>query len=280
MHAPSHRPYYLPLKLIKSNQKGMVSVDYRQTGRELVLRPSMIKFQAPDWSEIEIARAFDRPSPFYLNRPLIMVLEALGVPYETFKEYQDGAVMDAETARQDFERAGRLLESFGLGASFRLSSIMYHLHKLGVPMQTEDPFYKHLMDFAINHVLRELKHHARIPITGHTLVGVADVHGWLQPNEVFASYVNQQTKKLEYLEGDMVITRYYIPSYLFFSQSESTQVSCNPSRRCANRQSDWKTTSGIPFREGTIAECCRLLHKGYSPTPPLCCMYTQKVSYR
>ena len=33
-----------------------------------------------------------------------------------------------------------------------------------------DPFYKHLLDFAINHVLRDLKHHARIPIPGHTLV--------------------------------------------------------------------------------------------------------------
>ena len=186
----------------------MVSVDYRQKGHELVLRPSMIKFQAPKWSEIEIARAFDRPSPFYLNRPLIMVLEALGVPYVIFKEYQDGAVRETEYARQDFESAGRLLESFGLGASFRLSSIMYHLHKLGVPMQEKDPFYKHLMDFAINHVLRELKHHARIPIPGWTLVGVADVHGWLRPNEVFACISNQQAKKLEYLEGNMIITRY------------------------------------------------------------------------
>ena len=184
----------------------MVSVDYRQSGRELVLRPSMVKFQAPDWSEIEIARAFDRPSPFYLNRPLIMVLEALGVEYQVFKDYQDMAVRDAQHSREEFGRAGELLESYGLGASFRLPSIMTHLHKLGVPMQ-KDPFYKHLMDFAINHILRELKHHARIPIAGHTLVGVADVHGWLAPDEVFACIANRKTRKLEYLEGDMVITR-------------------------------------------------------------------------
>ena len=188
--------------------KGMVSVDHRQKGRELILRPSMIKFQAPKWTEIEIVQAFDRPSPFCLNRPLIMVLEGLGVQYEVFKKYQDRAVREAERARKDFRRAGRLFESFGLGASFRLPSIMYHLHKLGVPMQKGDPFYKHLMDFAINHVLRELKHHARIPIPGYTLVGVADVHGWLRPKEVFACVANQQTKELEYLEGDMVITRY------------------------------------------------------------------------
>ena len=168
----------------------------------------MIKFQAPEWSEIEIVQAFDRPSPFCLNRPLIMVLEGLGVQYGVFKKYQDRAVSEAERARKDFIRAGRLFESFGLGSSFRLPSIMYHLHKLGVPMQKGDPFYKHLMDFAINHVLRELKHHARIPIPGFTLVGVADVHGWLRPKEVFACIANQHTQKLEYLEGDMVITRY------------------------------------------------------------------------
>lgn len=209
-------------------EKGMVSVDHRQSGRELVLRPSMIKFQAPEWSEIEIARAFDRPSLFHLNRPLIMVLEALGIEYQVFKQYQDGAVQDAENSRRDFERAGKLLEAYGLGASFRLSSIMFHLHKLGVPMQTT-PFYKHVMDFAVNHVLRELKHHARIPIPGYTLVGVADVHGWLEPNEVFACIVNQHTKKLEYLEGDMVITRYVVYSS-FFQSPERPQVPRNPPR--------------------------------------------------
>lgn len=204
---------YIPLDCVFLNPiptrliKGMVSVDHRQKGRELVIRPSMNKFHAPEWSEIEIVRAFDRPSPFYLNRPLIMVLEGLGVEYQVFKDYQDAAVRGAENSRENFQRAGQLFESFGLGFSFRLPSIVYHLHKLGVPIP-RDAFYKHMMDFAIHHVLRELKHRARIPIPGYTLVGVADVHGWLEPREVFACVVNQQTKKLEYLEGEMVITRY------------------------------------------------------------------------
>lgn len=148
----------------------------------------MIKFQAPEWSEIEIARAFDRPSPFYLNRPLIMVLEHLGVPYEVFQEYQDRAARDTEDSKQNFERASRLLELFGLGASLRLPSILYRLHKLGVPMQ-RDPFCRHLLDFTINHVLRELKY-ARIPIPGHNFVGIADIHGCLQPDENFACIFN------------------------------------------------------------------------------------------
>ena len=244
----------------------MVSVDYRQSGRELVLRPSMIKFEAPGWPEIEIVRAFDRPSPFYLNRPLIMVLERLGVEYRVFKKYQDMAVREAENSRKDFKRAGRLLESSGLGTSFRLPSVMYHLHKLGVPMQ-EDPFTKHLMDFAINHVLRELKHRARIPVPpGYTLVGVADVHGWLEPREVFACVVNQQTKKLEYLEGEMVITRYGAPyPHPICSTSERQQVPCDSSGRRANREGDWAPTHWISVREGTIGEHCCILYQGWGP---------------
>lgn len=186
--------------------KGMVSVDHRQRGRKLVLRPSMIKFEAPKWSEIEIVQAFDRPSPLCLNRPLVMILEGLGVDYQVFKNFQDEAVRKAQNSKANFKRAGHLLESSGLGTSFRLPSIMHRLHELGVPMQ-EDPFYDQLMKFAIHHVLRELKYHARIPVPGYTLVGVADVHGWLEADEVFACFFNHHTKTLEYLEGDMVITR-------------------------------------------------------------------------
>ncbi|RPD63036.1 hypothetical protein L227DRAFT_572890, partial [Lentinus tigrinus ALCF2SS1-6] len=44
-----------------------------------------------------------------------------------------------------------------------------------------------MMDFATNHVLRELKHRARIPVPGNdswTLVGIPDEYGWLKENEV------------------------------------------------------------------------------------------------
>lgn len=201
----------------------MVSVDHRQRGRQLVLRPSMIKFEAPEWLEIEIVQAFDSPGPLCLNRPLVMVLEGLGVDYGVFKTFQDAAVRRAQGSKVDFKRAGYLLESSGLGASFRLPSIMYHLHELGVPMQ-KDPFYEQLMDFAINHVLRELKYRTRIPVPGYTLVGVADVHGWLEADEVFACIFNQHTKTLEYLEGDMVITR-RVCSHLIHPPSERPQVS-------------------------------------------------------
>jgi RNA-dependent RNA polymerase len=53
----------------------MLTVDHAIKGDVVCLRPSMIKFDAPDSNIVEIAQAFDRASPYYLNRPLIMLLE-------------------------------------------------------------------------------------------------------------------------------------------------------------------------------------------------------------
>lgn len=55
--------------------KGMLSVDHTLSGRAICLRPSMIKFESPQSREIEVARAFDKPGGYWLNRPLIMLLE-------------------------------------------------------------------------------------------------------------------------------------------------------------------------------------------------------------
>lgn len=35
----------------------------------------MIKFDAPDSMEIEIAKVFNKPGRYFLNRPLIVLLE-------------------------------------------------------------------------------------------------------------------------------------------------------------------------------------------------------------
>jgi len=99
----------------------MLSVDHKLSGDVVVLRPSMIKFEAPHSTDVEIAQAFVRPSKYYLNRPLIMILEGLGISYEVFKRLQDAAVRDVNDAATSLENAFRTLNQFGLGASYRLS---------------------------------------------------------------------------------------------------------------------------------------------------------------
>lgn len=188
--------------------KGMLSVDYTLEGRIICLRRSMIKFEAPHSMVVEVARAFDRPGKYYLNRPLIMLLEGLGVPYEVFQKLQDDAVQHVEESRGSLETAARLLETHGLGSSFRLTSVMLALHKLGVEPFMQDVFWRQMMDFAVNHVLRELKHHARIPVPdGWTLVGVADVHGFLEEGQIFACIIPTDGAAPIYLEGPTLISR-------------------------------------------------------------------------
>jgi len=69
-------------------------------------------------------------------------------------------------------------------------------------------FYDRMVEITIHHVLRDLKHHARIPVDeGYTLVGVADIHDYLQEGEVFACVTIQETNSIHYLEGDVLVSR-------------------------------------------------------------------------
>ncbi|KAI0068465.1 RdRP-domain-containing protein [Artomyces pyxidatus] len=188
--------------------KGMLSVDHTLSGRVVNLRRSMIKFEAPDSLDMEIAQAFVRPSRFYLNRPLIMILEGLGVPYDVFKHLQDAAIHNVHEATRSLVNAANVLEQFGLGTSFRLPSVLLHLAKLDLSPDTLDEFYHQMLEFAIHHIMRDLKQHARIPVhDGYTLVGVADVHRYLEPNQIFACISDPETHEFLYLKGPTLISR-------------------------------------------------------------------------
>ena len=188
--------------------KGMLSVDHKLSGDVVVLRPSMIKFEAPHSTDVEIAQAFVRPSKYYLNRPMIMVLEGLGVCYDVFEDLQDAAVQDVHDAETSLENAVKTLDQFGLATSYRLSSTLLHLAKLGVTPSVMGDFYDRMIEITIHHVLRDLKHHARIPVhDGYTLVGVADIHGYLLEGEVFACVTIPETNSIDYLSGDVLVSR-------------------------------------------------------------------------
>lgn len=205
-----HKTYPRAYQIRFRGSKGVVSVDYRLTGRIIVLRPSMIKFESTGSSTIEIAEAFHKPGPYFLNRPLIMLLEGLGVPYEVFKSLQDDAIEAARRSIESLEWSAQLLDGHGLGASFRLSSALLGLHKLGLGPLNADVFLRQMMDFAINHVLRELKHHARIPVSGSdswTLVGIADNYGWLEEGQVLVCVDAPDEAALIYLEGPILVSR-------------------------------------------------------------------------
>jgi RNA-dependent RNA polymerase len=188
--------------------KGMLSVDPKLSGDVVVLRHSMIKFDAPHSTDVEIAQAFVRPSKYYLNRPLIMILEGLGIPYQVFKALQDEAVQQVNDAVESLKMAANTLEQYGLAVSYRLSSTLHHLAKLGISPSDMDDFYHQMLTVSIHHILRDLKHHARIPVKdGYTLVGVADISGYLQEGQVFACATRPESNSIHYLEGPVLISR-------------------------------------------------------------------------
>ena len=188
--------------------KGMLSVDHKLLGDIVVLRDSMIKFEAPHSTDVEIAQAFVRPSKYYLNRPLIMLLEGVGISYDIFQRLQDAAVQDVNEATRSLEKAASTIDQFGLATSYRLSSTLHHLSKLGLTPSDLGDFYDHMLEFSVHHILRDLKHHARIPVhEGYTLVGVADIHHYLREGEVFACASIPETNLIHYLEGPVLISR-------------------------------------------------------------------------
>ncbi|KAG6845988.1 hypothetical protein H0H87_011036 [Tephrocybe sp. NHM501043] len=205
-HGRNRRGYSRAFQIRFQGSKGMLSIDYTLEGRAICLRPSMIKFEDTTL-EIEIARAFDRPGPYFLNRPLIMLLENLGVKYEVFKSFQDKAVRETEQSVESIAKAARMLETYGLGSSYRLPAVMLALAKLDVDDIPNNSFYRQILLCATHHILRLLKNRARIPIPGAwTLVGVADIHKCLQEGEIFAC-IKPIDGSVIYLEGPVLVSR-------------------------------------------------------------------------
>jgi RNA-dependent RNA polymerase len=68
--------------------KGVVVVNSDLKGRQLQFRESQDKFDAPDLLDFEVCKAFSKYATCYLNRPLIKILEDLGVPPSAFLRLQ------------------------------------------------------------------------------------------------------------------------------------------------------------------------------------------------
>lgn len=64
----------------------MLSLDSSKKGPEIMLRKSMVKFEAADDWNIEICESGIEKLPFFLNAQLIKILEDLGVPADAFLE--------------------------------------------------------------------------------------------------------------------------------------------------------------------------------------------------
>jgi RNA-dependent RNA polymerase len=178
--------------------KGVLSVDPTLEDFVLCLRPSMIKFESNNNHSVEIARFFKKPGKFALNRPLVMILSGLGVNSEVFLQLQRQAVKETREASKSLQGAAGLIDTHGLGIAFALPSTFTNLRKLGIDFEPQvtpsgvlDPFMNRCMQFAVHHVLREIKFRARVPVPEcWKLVGVVDEHNILEPDEIYGTLLS------------------------------------------------------------------------------------------
>ncbi|KAH9940437.1 RdRP-domain-containing protein [Epithele typhae] len=221
----------LLLKPSAVGYKGMVVVDDTLEGVAMRLRPSMCKYEVTNYeeAEIEIAKPFIKPGTARLCRPLVAVLEDLGVEKQAFLDVQNHAMKDVVEAQDTlFNVAKKLIQRYGLGDAFGLRWTLEHLARSGVVMRGNDPVGRFLLDsdfirgivkYAQTYALREFKYETRIPLDeAYQLVGVVDEGpAWvaagrenvycLADGEIFACVQYPDKEEMHYLKGNVSISR-------------------------------------------------------------------------
>ena len=184
----------------------MISYDSRLQGDVLCLRPSMIKFEGSDATDIEICSMASGPLPFYLNRQLIKILEDLGVPHESFQHLQDNAVRSLRKSTSSGLHAARFFRRITDGGGARMPSLLSALHKMGLPFQA-DNFLRDVVELGVLMALKDIKHKSRIPVpNGVTLFGVVDQTRYLKEGEIYCC-IREKGAEGRVLQGQVACTR-------------------------------------------------------------------------
>lgn len=199
--------------------KGMVVQDPTMEGNLVRLRPSQIKFDAPENLTFDVQSTSARPKAMFLNRPLIVLMEFLGVDTSRILDLQDDAITKAQSVRSSSLDASKVIQQHGLGASFHLSSLFRNLSsilQLDIGNTEEESpqsrWTSELIESSLHcaetQILRELKYRAHIEVPGsYTLLGVSDEWGCLKKGEVYATVFDERTGLNKQILGDVAITR-------------------------------------------------------------------------
>lgn len=118
----------------------------------------------------------------HASRQLIMVLEGRGVPAAAFLSLQEATVANVLSSKDNAEKLCKLLKGHSLGVKFGVVPMFRRLLKLGIGLENsapskclDNPFFDRIINCAVDSVLRDIKHRARIPVPDSWhLVGVVD----------------------------------------------------------------------------------------------------------
>ena len=172
--------------------KGMLCLDPTLPGRKIRLRKSMEKFicatpsaESPKWCLEVIKRSW--PTPLYLNRQLIPLLEHHGIPLDTLHQLQLNMVFNCAQSLVDQDEATKKLSAY---VKRRLP--FKNMSQSGWNLLA-DPFCNNMLHHLFFENLKNLKEKARIAIPlncGRNMLGVMDETGILAYGQIFVQFTS------------------------------------------------------------------------------------------
>lgn len=187
--------------------KGMLSLDTRLSGRQIVLRKSMVKFDGSPSNDIEICGSNVRPLDFKLNRPVIKILEDLGIPAGIFETLQEHAIEKLRQSACSTKSAIEFLSHRLVESSSGLPALLKCLRELRIDI-TEDVFLREILGALLQEELRQIKYRGRILVPdGKTLYGISDETGFLKMGQVFVTFSLDHSKSQSHIIGRVAVTR-------------------------------------------------------------------------
>ncbi|CAO1622143.1 unnamed protein product [Sympodiomycopsis kandeliae] len=223
--------------------KGVLSLDTDLREWAMALRPSMIKFQLQDNGRnseifIEVANSADAALTTNLNRPLVALLETLGVPPVNFVAIQSQAVKELSGGATNISSAIKMYRAAGFGSAPDCTDLLQTLQRtLNIRGITDVPFLKKCNLTCLTSSLRQIKYKARCKVDeAWTLMGIMDESGWLKPNEIFVQLRDNKSGQVTFLSGACVVGRspYMAPGDVQFAQLVGAPPVGNPLRNVYN----------------------------------------------
>jgi RNA-dependent RNA polymerase len=183
--------------------KGLVVVDPTLQGLVLSLRQSMNKFDAATTS-LEILKVSE-PRAVFLNRPLICLLDQLGVDYVVLELLLNRAI---KKLAQTFLNENSALEMLSNYSSFLLALFEVKVcYASGISILS-DPLLRKILELIVRKNLKELKEKARLPVpfnSGRNMFGCVDEYRVLEYGQVFLQYTTEAGMKIH--TGRVMVTK-------------------------------------------------------------------------
>jgi hypothetical protein len=183
----------------------MLSLDPSLSDKMICIRSSMTKFKARGAMNIEVCGVADRKISLYLNRPLIKVLEDLGVKPEVFIDLEN-TMKDLELMLSHSITASHLLTQEKIADQFGMPDLIMLLDDINIDAQ-DDSYIRSVVELAALYHLREVKYRGRIRVPdGAKLFGVMDETGYLKEGEIYCSWL-EDDKQTVLQRDNVLITR-------------------------------------------------------------------------